>query len=105
VVGVPVMVPAVPVMVPAVPVMVPAVAVRMDRPTGRPLADQEAMVADGDESVAALSRAVMAMPVGLDWGPGLVTLTVLAPAGLVMAQVKLAGPLRPEASVAVTLTV
>jgi len=37
-------------------------------------------------------------------GPGLVTLTVLAPAWLEMAQVKAGRALKPAASVAVTVT-
>ena len=53
------------------------------------MADHEAMVAVDEESLAELSRAVMAVPETLDWAPGLVTDTVL-----VMVQVKLAEPLK-----------
>jgi hypothetical protein len=83
--------------------MAPVVGAR-DRPAGRPVADQEAMVAVGDESVALLSTAVTAVPAGLDWAPGLATVTVLAPAGPAMSHLKVAEPLKPEPSVAVTTT-
>ena len=82
-------------MVVGVPVMSPAEL--MDRPVGRPRADQ-VMVVPADESVAVLARAVMAEPDGLDWLPGLATAT--AP---VTVQVKLAEPAKAELSVTVTV--
>ena len=56
-------------------------------------------VAPDWESVALICRAVMAVPETLDWVPGLVTDTVL-----VMFQVKVAEPWKPDPSVAVTVT-
>ena len=78
------------------PVMAPLAA--MARPVGRPLADQDRTAVD-EESAALASKVVMAMPETLDWGPGLVTDTVL-----VMVQVKLAEAEKPALSVADRLT-
>jgi hypothetical protein len=69
----------VPVMAPLEPLMV--------SPAGRPVADHEVMVAADDESVAELWSVEMAVPVTLDWAPGLATVTVL-----VMFQVKEVDP-------------
>ena len=82
-----------------VPVMAP-VAEAMTSPVGRPVAVQVVMVAAADESVAVVLSEVTAVPDGLSWAPGLVTVTVL-----VMVQVKLAEPGKPELSVAVSTTV
>jgi hypothetical protein len=70
-----------------------------ERPAGRPVADQEVMVAPSDESVAALANEVMAEPETLDRAPGLVTVT--AP---VTVQVNMAAPMAPELSLAVRVT-
>ena len=52
-----------------------------------------------EESVAATTNGVMAVPETLDWFPGLVTVTVL-----VTVQVKLVVPKYPSVSVAVMVT-
>ena len=69
-----------------VPEMTP-VAGAMTRPAGRPVADQVAMVAELDESVALRAKGVMMVLPSAVWGPGAVTATKL-----VMVQVKLAEP-------------
>jgi len=69
-----------------VPVITPDVAL-IDRPAGRPVADHDAMVAVDDESVADGVSGVMAVPAGLERGPGFATVTVL-----VMFQVKVVEP-------------
>jgi hypothetical protein len=60
--------------------------VEMVRPAGRPVAPNVRVAPDW-VSVAAICKAVMAVPEVLDWAPGLVTATVL-----VMVHVKLADP-------------
>jgi hypothetical protein len=67
-----------------VPVILPLD--EMVRPMGGPVAPKVSVAPDW-VSVAAICRAVMAVPETLDWVPGLVTATVL-----VMVQVKLAVP-------------
>jgi hypothetical protein len=69
-----------------VPVITPDVAL-IDRPAGRPVADHDAMVAVDDESVADGVSGVMAVPAGLERGPGFATDTVL-----VMFQVNVVEP-------------
>ena len=81
-----------------VPVMAPLVPL-MDNPPGSPVADHEVMVAADDESVAELLRVEMAVPVTLDWVPGLATVTVL-----VTFQVKAALAVSVWVSVAVRVT-
>src|ERR1035441_4476046 len=76
--------------------MVPAVFI--DRPVGRPDSDHVKLVSRS-VSVAVAVRAVMAVPDGLAWWPGLVTDTEP-----VTVQVKLATPMTPEASVALRVT-
>jgi hypothetical protein len=67
-----------------VPVMVPAELI--DSPAGSP-APAQVRLAPAWVSWATRARAVMAVPLALDWSPGLVTAT--AP---MMVQVKLAEP-------------
>ena len=74
------------------------VAGAMARPAGRPVADQVVMGA-ADEPVALRASVVMELPETLDWGPGGVTVTVSP-----TVQVKLAVPVKPALSVAVTMT-
>ena len=63
------------------------------------MADHEAMEAAAEESVAELDTGLMADPEVSVCGPGLATATVL-----VTVQLKLAEPLKPASSVAVTVT-
>ena len=70
----------------------------MERPVGRPLADQ-VRVAPDRGSVARSVQAVMADPTRRTGCRGSSTVTVL-----VIVQVKLALPMAPEPSVAVTVT-
>ena len=81
-----------------VPVMAP-VAGSIDRPAGRPVADQ-VMVAVDEVSMRLMARGVIGEPVALDWVPGLMTETVLS-----MVQVNVADPMVPALSVAVRTTV
>ena len=80
-----------------VPVMDP-VELLMDRPLGRPVADQVSVAPDW-ESVAELETAVMAVPVTADLLPGLATVTVLE-----TFQVNDVVAVRAWESVAVTVT-
>ena len=80
-----------------VPVIAP-VEVLIDSPAGRPVADQVRVAPDW-ESVAELVTAVMAVPVTVDWLPGLATVTVL-----VTFQVNDAVAVSAWESVAVTVT-
>src|ERR1035438_8326097 len=75
--------------------MVPEVEL-MDRPLGSPVADHVKLWSRW-VSVAVLGRAVMALPDGLAWLPGLATDTEP-----VTVQVKLAEPMAPEPLVAVS---
>jgi len=75
------------------------VEVLIDRPGGRPVADHEAMVAVGDESVAESATVVMALPETLDWLVWPATVTVL-----VTVQVNEVDALSAWLSVAVTVT-
>jgi hypothetical protein len=70
----------------------------IDRPAGRPVADQVRVAPDW-ESVAESVTGVMAVPETSDWLPGPVTAMVLD-----TVQENVAEPFAPLASVAVTVT-
>jgi N-acetylglutamate synthase/N-acetylornithine aminotransferase len=70
----------------------------MARPAGRLVADHVSVAVDV-ESVAVTSTGVMAEPEPSDWSPGLVTETTL-----VTLHENEAVPVKPELSVAVTVT-
>jgi N-acetylglutamate synthase/N-acetylornithine aminotransferase len=80
-----------------VPEMVPEEG-SMARPAGRLVADHVSVAVDV-ESVAVTSTGVMAEPEPSDWSPGLVTETTL-----VTLHENEAVPVKPELSVAVTVT-
>ena len=80
-----------------VPVMAPVAALMLS-PAGRPVALQ-VKLAPAWELVAVVPRGAMGVPDTADWGPGLATDTEL-----VMVQAKVAEPVAPEVSVAVTVT-
>src|SRR5580700_2847305 len=74
----------------------------MDSPAGNPVALNVSVCPDA-ESVAWTCR-LTAVPTVQDWAPGLVTVTVLAPAGFTV-QLNVAEPDAPVVSLAVTVTV
>ena len=80
-----------------VPEMVPVEELRV-RPAGRPVADQESIVAIGEESVASAPRVTGTSRVA-DWPPGSTTETML-----VTVQAKEAWPVEPDESVAARVT-
>jgi len=81
-----------------VPVTVPVAALIVN-PVGRPVADQEAMVATGELSLTVSVRLAMATPVGDDFAPGLATVTAF-----VTVQLKVALANAAVVSVAVSVT-
>src|SRR5579862_3047705 len=74
----------------------------MDSPAGSPVALNVSVCPDA-ESVAWICR-LTAIPTVQDWAPGLVTVTVLAPAAFTV-QLNVAEPDAPVVSLAVTVTV
>ena len=81
-----------------VPVMTP-VRRLMESPAARCHRPNRSASPSMDESEALMASGVMAVPETSDWGPGLVTDKVL-----VTVQAKVACPLKPALSVAVTVT-